>query len=227
MRSPDLSHVPAALTRHSEFFPWGFGMARPNLASIGRIALLAALAIAIAVTVPAAVPTSPDAIPGAARRIVADLSSWAHSGYQRRPAVMIGLAGFLALPVIAMIGLLFNLVASRHPPARRGLPQPLHEPPRVAWLEVPDNGASAVEIRREFIQIGREKDNDICLADDTVHRYHAVIERSHDQGFVITDVSGPNGNGVRVNGARTARAQLANGDMVELGKARLRFAAAA
>jgi pSer/pThr/pTyr-binding forkhead associated (FHA) protein len=54
-----------------------------------------------------------------------------------------------------------------------------------------------------------------------VHRYHAVIERTSDETFVIRDVSGK--DGVRVNGELTARAQLADGDVIELGRAKLRF----
>ena len=48
-----------------------------------------------------------------------------------------------------------------------------------------------------------------------------------DQEFVIIDMSGPNGNGVRVNGERWQRRALVDGDVVELGKVRLRFATAA
>jgi pSer/pThr/pTyr-binding forkhead associated (FHA) protein len=56
-----------------------------------------------------------------------------------------------------------------------------------------------------------------------VHRYHAVIERTPEEAFVITDVSGKEGNGVRVNGERTAKARLADGDVIELGRAKLKF----
>ena len=59
-----------------------------------------------------------------------------------------------------------------------------------------------------------------------VHRYHAVIERTPDEAFVITDLSGKDGNGVRVNGERQSRAQLADGDVIELGRTRLKFESA-
>ena len=75
-----------------------------------------------------------------------------------------------------------------------------------------------------MISIGRHQDNVIRLPDSTVHRYHAVIHRTEDARFVITDLSGEDGNGVRVNGARLAQAALADGDLIELGKARSTFA---
>jgi pSer/pThr/pTyr-binding forkhead associated (FHA) protein len=56
-----------------------------------------------------------------------------------------------------------------------------------------------------------------------VHRYHAVIERTPEEAFIITDVSGKDGNGMRINGERKAKGQLADGDLIELGRAKLRF----
>ena len=63
-------------------------------------------------------------------------------------------------------------------------------------------------IGRTLLRIGREEDNDIRFAVKTVHRYHAVIRRTTDGVVMITDVSGKDGNGVLVNGARVAEARL-------------------
>ena len=79
---------------------------------------------------------------------------------------------------------------------------------------------------RRLVCIGRHQDNDIRLPDTAVHRYHAVIERTPDEAFVITDLSGKDGNGVRINGERQSRAQLADGDVIELGRTRLKFESA-
>jgi len=75
----------------------------------------------------------------------------------------------------------------------------------------------------QVIRIGRHEDNDIRLTDSSVHRHHAVIERTPEEAFVIIDISGKDGNGVRINGTRTAQAQLADGDVIELGRARMKF----
>jgi pSer/pThr/pTyr-binding forkhead associated (FHA) protein len=77
-----------------------------------------------------------------------------------------------------------------------------------------------------LIRIGRHQDNDVRLPDTSVHRYHAVIERTLEEAFVITDLSGKDGNGVRINGERLSRAQLTDGDVIELGRTRLKFESA-
>ncbi|MEL7049272.1 MAG: FHA domain-containing protein, partial [Pseudomonadota bacterium] len=78
-------------------------------------------------------------------------------------------------------------------------------------------------IQGDLLRIGREADNDIILKSKTVHRYHAVIRRSRDAGYVLIDLSGEGGNGVYVNGHRIHDAQLQDGDEFTLGKARLKF----
>jgi len=95
--------------------------------------------------------------------------------------------------------------------------------PSQAWLTIEGRTGGTMPLAGQVIRIGRHEDNDIRLTDRSVHRHHAVIERTSDEAFVITDVSGKDGNGVRINGARAARARLADGDVIELGRARLRF----
>jgi pSer/pThr/pTyr-binding forkhead associated (FHA) protein len=74
-----------------------------------------------------------------------------------------------------------------------------------------------------MVRIGREADNDICLSTKTVHRYHAVIRRTTDGEVLITDLSGAEGNGVRINGVRAAEARLKKGDVIEIGEVKMRF----
>jgi pSer/pThr/pTyr-binding forkhead associated (FHA) protein len=83
--------------------------------------------------------------------------------------------------------------------------------------------ADVHRIDSSMIRIGRHEENDIRLASQTVHRYHAVLHRTSEQKFVITDLSGPQGNGVVVNAERVDQAALAAGDLIELGDVRLRF----
>jgi hypothetical protein len=95
--------------------------------------------------------------------------------------------------------------------------------PRQASLTVEGGTGGAVPLAGPVVRIGRHEDNDIRLTDRSVHRHHAVIERTPDDAFVITDMSGQDGNGVHINGRRTAQARLVDGDVIELGRARLRF----
>jgi len=103
------------------------------------------------------------------------------------------------------------------------------EPPRPtqAWLSIEGEAAGKHRFAGEMIRIGRHPDNEVWLRENSVHSYHAVIHRTEDAGFFITDLSGQEGSGVRINGTRCARSRLANGDVIELGKARITFAMAA
>lgn len=158
-----------------------------------------------------------------AREGIARTARWIEAGYARRPAVVIGLGAALALPVLVLIGLWVHRKHS-HVESRVPLADPIG--PQAVRIEI--DGAPPVVLPRgrDLLQIGRHEDNDICIPDATVSRYHAVIERSGDSGFVITDISSPDGSGLLINGARRLRAPLAAGDTVELGRARLRLAAA-
>jgi len=87
-------------------------------------------------------------------------------------------------------------------------------------------GSQAAEHRFNgalMVRIGREDDNDVCLSDPTVHRYHAVISWSADAGFVISDLSSSDGNGVIVNDERVRRQRLNDGDIITLGTSKLTF----
>jgi FHA domain/zinc-ribbon domain len=68
--------------------------------------------------------------------------------------------------------------------------------------------------------IGRSPDCDIFLDDVTVSRHHAVLERSGER-FTIEDQGSL--NGTFVNRSRIERAELADGDELQIGKYRLKF----
>lgn len=156
-----------------------------------------------------------------AREALARLQRWIMAGYATRPAVMLGLGGAFALPMLVLVGVLVYRRQATFENTAAAAPQNLH----AARIEI--EGASTIELpsTRPLMQIGRLDDNDICIDDESVSRYHAVIERSGDSGFTITDVSSPDGGGLRINGQRMLRAVLSDGDTVELGRARMRFAA--
>ena len=90
-------------------------------------------------------------------------------------------------------------------------------------LDVLGDAGQSHPLGGSMIRIGRHGENDIQLASQTVHRYHAVVHVTPQHGHVITDLSGPEGNGVIVNGACVEQAALAPGDLIELGDVRLRF----
>ena len=204
-------------------------MGLPSPASLAEIAALGTAAAgavdaALAVTGLDAVLTL-DGTAAALRSAFDDMALWIADGYRRRPVIMIGLAGLALVPLLAVAGLVLQRRAADDP-GPVTVPHMDDAAPRPAWIKV---GGTPVEMPtdREVLMIGRQDDNDICIEDNTVHRYHALIERTRDAGFFIVDMSGPDGNGVRVNGERRAKSCLNHGDIVELGRARLEFATAA
>jgi hypothetical protein len=162
------------------------------------------------------------------------------AGYQRAPVLVIVLSALLVLPAAALLSFGLQAAArrrmkraarraaqlragaaevSREETASDAAPLWSHQ----AWLTLQDGAAGTLALAGQTIRIGRHQDNDIRLPDTSVHRYHAVIEQTPDEEFVITDLSGTDGNGLRVNGERLARAQLADGDIIELGRTRMKF----
>jgi hypothetical protein len=153
------------------------------------------------------------------------------SGYQRTPAVVIGLAAALVLPIVAIAAAVWRRAgkAARYrrefeSSPRTSVTTPLDLRPRHAWLVVDNADRQTVTIERELLSIGREQDNDVHIADPTIHRYHALVQRTAEAGYVITDVSGPSGHGIRVNGTRIRQARLASGDQIDIGRVRMTFA---
>jgi hypothetical protein len=163
-----------------------------------------------------------------------------HETYQRNAVLVAAVSAAVVLPVIALISFLVHAGARRrarfaaervaerraesHTPGAEqeaGLTLPVRG--SQAWLTVEGAGASPLPLAGHTIRIGRHADNDIRLADSSVHRYHALIQRTLEEDFVITDLSGKDGNGVRINGMRQDKARLSDGDLIELGRAKLKF----
>ena len=78
-------------------------------------------------------------------------------------------------------------------------------------------------VRGTMVRIGRHEENDIRLASKTVHRYHAIMHKTPEEDYVVTDLSGPAGNGILVNGAKVQNIALKEGDIIELGDVKLKF----
>ena len=161
-----------------------------------------------------------------------ELVAWVRTrvaeGYRQASALVLGLAIALALPLLAIIGLLARYRPRRNRQARpTGWPSRLVPPSpwqRVGRLEViTGQDDVAFDIVHELVRIGRADDNDIRLAHNTIHRYHAVVERSPEMLFTIVDVSGDDGNGIRMRGESVTQARLSDGDVFEVGNVTLRF----
>lgn len=157
-------------------------------------------------------------------------TDWIRERYQEAPELVLGIGAALVLPLVATVGLALNLLFGRRGSATEGdRRRAMRTIPPSSWrksgqIEVVDpSGSVRFDIAHDLVRIGRADDNDIRLAHNTVHRYHAVVEKSPEMAFTIVDLSGGVGNGVRVRGVPVTQARLADGDEFEVGKVSLRF----
>jgi len=81
-------------------------------------------------------------------------------------------------------------------------------------------GVREFELVDNEVQIGRELDNALRLADPSISRHHAVIRRTA-VGYEVQDLQ--SSNGVLVNGTRLPSAVLRDGDRVTLGQIQMTF----
>jgi len=91
----------------------------------------------------------------------------------------------------------------------------------VAFLEFLDGQATRFPMSGGALRIGRSAGNDVRLANNSVSGHHAEINRRRDGTFFITDLKSM--NGVTVNDAKVATAELRDGDEIDLGEVRFRF----
>ena len=197
-------------------------------------------AAAAPASAPAARTAAPATEPGLLRSVLAAawnaLSTAARAAAERAPGLLQNALAkvpalvlvLVALPLLPALALVAALARSRRGAGMRtarpeASPTPSAAWPQRAWVAVAGEGLSWHPISGEMLRIGRHPDNDLWLAEESVHRYHAVIQHGEDGAYSITDVSGPSGNGLKLNAAKVNHARLANGDVIELGRARLTF----
>ena len=154
------------------------------------------------------------------------LLGWIQIKYAEAPALVLGLGVALALPAIATTGAIVRLLMrGSHAPDMTAVPTVRTRPVSVwrqsAYLELAGN--NSYEINQGIVRIGRESDNDLCLSDPTVHRYHAVLERSPDAEFMISYIGDPDHDGLLINGHAAQRQRLRGGEVLEIGAIKLRF----
>jgi len=84
-----------------------------------------------------------------------------------------------------------------------------------------DNLLREFEVNKDVVSLGREANNDLVVADPSVSRNHAVVERRID-GYYLVDKG--SSNGTFVNGKKvTGEQKLNHNDKVNLGSASLVF----
>ena len=91
----------------------------------------------------------------------------------------------------------------------------------MAKLLVQDSsGVREFELVDNEVQIGRELDNALRLADPSVSRHHATVRKTPD-GYEIQDLG--SSNGVLLNGLKVQASPLRDGDRLTLGQIQVTF----
>ena len=166
-----------------------------------------------------------------ARLSAHQLTEWIEVKYRESPALTLGVGAALSLPALATSGVLVRLLFGRRgkhhavsdqPATVRTRPQSTWR--QSAWLEFTQSSVARHRIGPGITRIGRETDNDLCISDPTVHRYHAVLEQTPDTEYLITYIGDPDRAGLLVDGKRVDRCRLRGGEILEIGAIRLRFA---
>jgi hypothetical protein len=90
-----------------------------------------------------------------------------------------------------------------------------------AYLQEQNSSESKYFINKTAVRIGRNKDNDFCLINDSISSHHAELHMKRDGSFFIVDLNST--NGVLVNGIKVGQQELKDQDLIELGEVRLTF----
>jgi FHA domain-containing protein/von Willebrand factor type A domain-containing protein len=90
-----------------------------------------------------------------------------------------------------------------------------------AYLISDDGTETRFPISRTIWRIGRSKDNELSLDDTSISRRHAEIHRNNNGTFDIIDMGSM--NGVYINNEKVGKAQLQEGDVLEIGDFFLHF----
>lgn len=90
-----------------------------------------------------------------------------------------------------------------------------------AYLISNDETQTRYPITRTICRIGRSKDNELHLDDTSISRRHAEIHRNSDGTFEIMDMNST--NGVYINNEKIGKAELHEGDVLEIGDYFLHF----
>lgn len=131
--------------------------------------------------------------------------------------VPVALLLLIALAVISLV-LLTRKQGPRKGARQESTPEPFKP---YAYLIAQDEKATRYPITRTTWRIGRSRDNEMTLDDNSVSRRHAEIQRVGSGKFILYDLDSL--NGVFVNDEKISRHKLDEGDIIEIGDFSLRF----
>lgn len=128
--------------------------------------------------------------------------------------------GLPAAFIIIIIFILITLFLLWREPKKQAVSSGTDYKP-YAYLIAQDESETRYPITRTICRIGRSKDNELTLDDTSISRRHAEIHRNTDGTFNIIDMNSM--NGVYINNEKIGKADLHEGDIVEIGDFFLHF----
>jgi type II secretory pathway predicted ATPase ExeA len=102
---------------------------------------------------------------------------------------------------------------------KEAMAEAMHTPPRLI-VHTPDGDIVEFPLEQEVVTVGRLPFTDLELRDPSVSGHHAKIITLHGTSF-LEDLRST--NGTYVNGQRVLKCVLRNGDMISIGRHRLRY----
>jgi pSer/pThr/pTyr-binding forkhead associated (FHA) protein len=87
-------------------------------------------------------------------------------------------------------------------------------------ISQPDGSEVALPLGEDSLRIGRGRENDLQINDESVSTFHAEIHVENGR-HVLKDLGST--NGVRVNGERVPQAVLSDGDLLRFGNIRVSY----
>jgi hypothetical protein len=126
-----------------------------------------------------------------------------------------------ALLILIIMVLLTMVLIWQRQGARKSTSDSSREYKPYAYLVTQDEAATRYPITRTIWRIGRSKDNELTLRDNSVSRRHAEIHRKFNGKFDIVDIESV--NGVYVNDKKISKADLSEGDLLEIGDIIMQF----
>jgi hypothetical protein len=127
------------------------------------------------------------------------------------------------LILIGLTGVTLVLLTRKQAPVKQDKQhQPVQEQFKpYAYLIAQDEKGTRFPITRTTWRIGRSRDNEMTLDDNSVSRRHAEIQRLASGKFMLYDLDSL--NGIYVNDEKVSKYKLSEGDIIEIGDFYLRF----
>ena len=175
-----------------------------------KLPVMQPAAVSTVLTSPAPAPSAPEV------RIVQTANEPASINYWLWYGLPISIVLLFLISIITLI-----LVYRKQPDKDSFIVSSSEQNKPFAYLVTQEEDSIRYPITSTTWRIGRSRDNELSLDDNSVSRMHAEIHRNSDGSFIINDMGSL--NGVYVNEEQISKVKLEEGDIIEIGDIYFRF----